>query len=69
MQEAGVAEDEEKYGAAARLAQVDNELMDVQQDMAACLHARQFAVTQDVLAAQDQLATLMVRLVIQSNKC
>jgi len=54
-----------KYGAAARLAQVDSELLDVQQDMATCLHARQGAVTQDVLAAQGQLATLQVRQVIQ----
>jgi hypothetical protein len=67
MQEAGVAEDEVKYGAAARLAQVDSELLDVQQDMAACLHARRGAVTQDVLAAQGQLVTLQVRLLIQKR--
>ena len=54
-----------KYGAAARLAQVDSELLDVQQDMVTCLHARRGSVTQDVLAAQGQLATLQVRLLIQ----
>ena len=57
-----------KYGAAARLAQVDSELLDVQQDMADCLHARRGAVIQDVLAAQGQLATLQVRLVIQRSQ-
>ncbi|KAA6426936.1 MAG: hypothetical protein FRX49_03260 [Trebouxia sp. A1-2] len=66
--EAGVAEDEVKYGAAARLAQVDSELLDVQQDMADCLHARQGAVTQDILAAQGQLATLQEGLASQADR-
>ncbi len=44
---------------------VDSELLDVQQDMAACLHARRGAVIQDVLAAQGQLATLQVQQGIQ----
>ncbi|DBB18122.1 TPA: hypothetical protein ACH3X3_003098 [Trebouxia sp. C0006] len=66
--EAGVAEDEVKYGAAARLAQVDSELLDVQQDMAACLHARRGAVTQDVLAAQGQLVTLQEGLASQADR-
>ena len=58
MQEMGVAEDEVKYGAAARLAQLETELLDVQQEMAICLHTRQGAVTQDLQIAQSQLATL-----------
>ena len=60
MQEAGVAEDEVKYGAAARLAQIDSELVDVQQDMATCLQARQAAVTEDLQTVQSQLAALQV---------
>ncbi|KAL0034643.1 hypothetical protein WJX77_000708 [Trebouxia sp. C0004] len=66
--EAGVAEDEVKYGAAARLAQLDGEVVEVQQDMATCLHARRSAVTQDVLAAQAQLATLQKGLASQADK-
>ena len=60
MQEAGVAEDEVKYGAAARLAQIDSELVDVQQDRATCLKARQAAITEELQTVQSQLATLQV---------
>ena len=55
-----MADDEVKYGAASRLAQLDIELVDVQQDMAACLHARQGAVTQDLHSMQRQVASLQV---------
>ena len=56
----GVAEDEVKYGAAARVAQLDTELLDTQQDMAACLHTRQAACSQDVQEAKTELTTLQV---------
>lgn len=55
-----MAEDEQKYGAAARLAKLDDDLVDVQQAMAACLQARQAALAHDWEQAQTQLATSQV---------
>lgn len=60
LQEAGVAEDEVKYGAAARLAKLDGDLVDVQQDMAAWLQARQAALAHDWQQAQAQLTSSQV---------
>ena len=60
LQEVGVAEDEVKYGAAARLAKLDGDLLDVQQDMATCLEARQAALARDREPAQTQLARSQV---------
>lgn len=57
LQEAGVAEDEVKYGAAARLAKLDADLLDQQQEMALCLQARRAALDQELQQAQTQLAT------------
>lgn len=56
----GVAEDEVKYGAAARLAQLDTQLLDMQQVMATCLHARQADVGQDIQQAQNHIHALQV---------
>ena len=55
-----MAEDEVKYGAAARLAKLDGDLVDVQQDIAACLQARQAAFASDWEQAQTQLASSQV---------
>lgn len=55
-QEAGVAEDEVKYGAAARLAALDADLLDQQQEMALCLQAHRAALDQQLEHAQTQLA-------------
>lgn len=55
-----MAEDEEKHGAAARLARLDGDLVDVQQAMAACLQARQAALAYDWDQAHTLLATSQV---------
>ena len=60
LQEVGVAEDEVKYGAAARLAKLDGDLVDVQQDMAACLQAHQAVLAHDWEQAHTQLASWQV---------
>lgn len=56
LQEVGVAEDEVKYGAAARLAKLDADLMDEQQEMAVCLQSCEATIAHELERAQTQLA-------------
>ncbi len=53
-----------KYGAAARLAKLDADLLDQQQEMALCLLARQSALDQDLEKAQTQFATSEVTTIV-----
>lgn len=55
-----MAEDEVKYGAATRLAKLEADLLDEQQDMAACLQGRRAALTHDLEQAQTLIATSQV---------
>lgn len=60
MQEASVLKDEEKHGAAARAAQLECDLLEVQQSMAACLQTQDLLVTQEIEAAEQQSKELQV---------
>ena len=60
MQEAGVAEDEARYGAAVRLALLDIQLLDLQQSMASSLQSHQAVLDDDMQHTHSQLSTLAV---------
>ena len=60
LQEDSVTADEVKYSAAARLAQLDAQVLDLQQDMAACLHVRKAAIDENVETTGHQLANVQV---------
>ena len=53
-------EDETKYGAAARVAQIDSELVDLQQGIASCLRAQELLVAQDMEIVRQEVNALQV---------
>ena len=53
-------EDEKKYGAAARVAQIDSELVDLQQGIASCLRAQELLVAQDIETVSQEVSALQV---------
>ena len=55
--------DEVKYGTAARLAQLDAQVLDLQQDMASCLHARKAAINEQIETAGRQLTNVQVSMI------
>lgn len=61
VQETSVLGDEDKYGAAARVAQIDSELMDLQQGIASCLRAQELLVAQDIEIASQEVSSLQVK--------